>query len=166
MRLSEPQTPGCMCYTDLREWPLCVCSAQPRLLSREERPSVLLPNGSPQGGLGLRQRGRRFRNLGQSLDGGIFMELAGCPNGACPEPQLHRALRRPGHRVWGGPVLPDLLPSFRGPGCFIRTVYLPGPRLQLYRGLILFQAGPRKSSVIRESPPPTAWASFSHWART
>lgn len=132
MRLSEPQTPGCMCYTDLREWPLCVCSAQPRLLSREERPSVLLPNGSPQGGLGLRQRGRRFRNLGQSLDGGIFMELAGCPNGACPEPQLHRALRRPGHRVWGGPVLPDLLPSFRGPGCFIRTVPTgsPSPALQ------------------------------------
>lgn len=60
------------------------------------------------------------------------MELAGCPNGACPEPQLHRALRRPGHRVWGGPVLPDLLPSVRGPGCFIRTVPTgsPSPALQ------------------------------------
>lgn len=45
-------------------------TALPRLLSSEERLSVLLPNGSPQGGPSLHQRGRGFRNLGQGLDGG------------------------------------------------------------------------------------------------
>ena len=45
-------------------------TALPRLLSSEERLSVLLPDGSPQGGPSLHQRGRGFRNLGQGLDGG------------------------------------------------------------------------------------------------
>lgn len=54
------------------------------LPSSEERLSGPLPNYSPQGSLDLVQRGGGSRNLGQGLDGDMFMELAG----ACLEPQL------------------------------------------------------------------------------
>lgn len=56
----------------------------------------LLPSGSLWGGLGLGQSGRRSRNLGQGLDGELFMELAACGSGTCLEPQILRELRRLG----------------------------------------------------------------------
>lgn len=83
-----------------------------------------LPNGSPWGSLGLGQIGRGSRNLGQGLDGDMFMELAGCRSGTCLEPQLPRGLRSSGPGVWGGPVLPcpTLLPCpLQSQGLAIRT---------------------------------------------